>query len=68
MNESVKKLTRSRSNRMFLGVCGGIGEYLNTDPTIVRLVAVCIAFFTVGTFILAYIIAALVIPENNTNS
>ena len=35
-----KKLYRSRKNRMLCGVCGGIGEYLNIDPTLVRLLAV----------------------------
>ena len=52
---------------MMLGVCGGIGDYINADPTIVRLIAVAIGFCTAGTFIIAYLIAALIIPENTAN-
>ncbi|MBE3592760.1 MAG: PspC domain-containing protein [Thermoanaerobacter sp.] len=57
-----KRLYRSKENRMFGGVCGGIAEYFNIDPTIVRLVW---AFAAVawGSGILAYIIAWIVIPE-----
>lgn len=56
-----KKLYRSRSNRMFGGVCGGIAEYFNIDPTIVRILFVVFGF--TGTGLLAYIIAMLIIPE-----
>lgn len=56
-----KKLYRSRSNRMICGVCGGIGAYFNIDPTIIRLVWAILACAGVG--IVAYIIAAIVIPE-----
>lgn len=62
MNE-FKKLTKSRNNRMICGVCGGIGEYLNIDPTIVRLLVVLLGCTTTG--IVAYIVAALVIPESD---
>ena len=57
-----KKLYRSRKNRMLCGVCGGIGEYLNIDPTLVRLLAVLLGCS--GTGILVYIIAALIIPDS----
>lgn len=56
-----KKLCKSRENRMISGVCGGIGEYLNIDPTIIRLAFVLLAF--PGTSILGYFIAAIIIPE-----
>ncbi|WP_099470142.1 PspC domain-containing protein [Konateibacter massiliensis] len=56
-----KKLYRSRTNRFICGVCGGIGEYLNIDPTIIRLLLVLLAF--TGTGILAYFIAAIIIPD-----
>lgn len=56
-----KKLYRSKTNRMICGVCGGIGEYLNIDPTIIRLLTILLAF--TGGGILAYIIAAIVIPD-----
>ena len=59
-----KKLYRSRDNRMIAGVCGGIGEYFNVDPTLIRLawalISVPLAFFG---GIVAYIIAAVIIPE-----
>lgn len=57
-----KKLYRSTSNRMIAGVCGGIGEYINLDPTIVRLLWVLFGFMG-GAGILAYIIAAIIIPS-----
>ncbi|MEN6410977.1 MAG: PspC domain-containing protein [Anaerolineaceae bacterium] len=57
-----KKLTRSVSNRMIAGVCGGLGEYLNIDPTIVRLLFALIFVFA-GTGLLLYIILWIVIPE-----
>ncbi len=57
-----KKLYKSPTNRMIFGVCGGIGEYFNIDPTIVRLVAVIFGCMG-GAGLLAYIIAAIVIPE-----
>lgn len=59
---ATKKLYKSRNNRVISGVCGGIGEYFNIDPTIIRLLWV-ILIFCFGTGILAYIIAALIIPE-----
>lgn len=59
-----KKLHRSGTNRMISGVCGGIGEYLNVDPTVVRLVAVAILIMTgLVPGALIYLIAALIIPE-----
>lgn len=56
-----KRLYRSRRNRMLAGVCGGIAEYANIDPTIVRLIAVVLG--CMGGGLLAYIIAAIVIPN-----
>jgi|LDZT01.1.fsa_nt_gi phage shock protein C len=59
----VKKLYRSRKNSMIAGVCGGIAEYFDIDPTLVRLLAILIVFLG-GVGILAYIIAWIIIPEN----
>ena len=58
----VKKLYRSKKNRVIAGVCGGIAEYFNIDPTLVRLLWI---FFVIiwGSGILAYIIAWIIIPE-----
>jgi len=58
-----KKLYRSRKNSMIGGVCGGLGEYLNVDPTIMRLVAILLVFAN-GIGLLAYIIAWIIIPRN----
>jgi len=58
----MKKLYRSRQNRMIGGVCGGIAEYFNIDPVIVRIVAVAF-FFMGGSALLAYIIGLIVIPN-----
>jgi phage shock protein C len=56
-----KKLYRSRHDRMICGVCGGIGEYFNIDATLVRLLLVLLGF--TGSGILAYFIAAIIIPD-----
>lgn len=58
---SDKKLYRSKTRRMLCGVCGGIGEYFNIDPTLIRLLFVL--FGCTGGGILAYIIAAIIIPD-----
>ena len=57
-----KKLYRSKKDRVFAGVCGGIGEYLGVDPTVIRLLAVILGF--TGSGVLAYNVAAILIPEN----
>lgn len=58
-----KRLYRSRKNSMIAGVCGGLGEYLNVDPTILRLVAVLLIFAD-GIGLIAYIIAWIIVPRN----
>ncbi|MBU0980548.1 MAG: PspC domain-containing protein [Nanoarchaeota archaeon] len=57
-----KKLYRSRK-RMIAGVCGGLGEYFNTDPTLVRLLWVLGTLITGGAGVLGYILAWIIIPE-----
>lgn len=60
----MKKLMRSRSQRMFAGVLGGIGEYMKIDPTLVRLLFIGLTVFTVFfPGLLFYIIAMFVIPS-----
>ncbi len=58
-----KRLYRSREDRMLAGVCGGLGEYFDIDPTWIRIGWVLL-FFVEGIGLLAYIICAIVIPEN----
>ncbi|KMZ52486.1 MULTISPECIES: PspC domain-containing protein [Lachnospiraceae] len=60
-----KRLYRSRQSRMICGVCGGIAEYFNVDPTLIRLGLVLLA--CTGTGILAYFIAAIIIPDQPQN-
>ena len=56
-----KRLYKSNENKMVCGVCGGIAEYFDIDPTLVRLGWVLLCALG-GSGILAYIIAAIVIP------
>lgn len=57
-----RKLYRSRTNQKVAGVCAGIGNYLDIDPTLVRLIWVATVLFA-GGGILAYLIAWIVLPE-----
>lgn len=59
-----KRLCRSKKDRMICGVCGGIANYFNIDPTLVRLAFVLIAMGA-GSGIFAYIIAAIIIPDED---
>ena len=63
-----KRLYRSRENKMLAGACGGVAEYFQVDPTIVRIIfaAVTLAFIPGG--IIAYVIAAIVMPERKFDS
>lgn len=56
-----KVLKKSKANRMICGVCGGIGEYFNIDPTLIRLLVVILGFTSTG--LIFYIIAAIIMPE-----
>ena len=59
---SGKRLYRSRDDRMIAGVCGGLAEYFNIDPTIVRLVLLFLTLWG-GGGVLVYVLAWIVIPE-----
>ncbi|MDD4358319.1 MAG: PspC domain-containing protein [Candidatus Pacebacteria bacterium] len=65
----MKKLYKSKNNKIFSGVIGGIGEYFNVDPTILRLIWILILFGT-GFFpgLAIYIIAAMIVPEHSKNN
>jgi len=58
-----RKLYRSRSNRMIVGVCGGLAEFFGIDPTIVRLVFALGTLFGFGSFILIYIVMFILVKE-----
>lgn len=59
----MKKLYRSESNRVIAGVCGGIAEYFEIDPTLVRLGFVIFSLAS-GSGVLLYLIAAVVMPKS----
>jgi len=58
----VKRLYRSKKEKILGGVCGGIAEYFNKDPTLIRLLWILFTFLG-GAGILAYIIAWIIIPK-----
>ena len=60
--EELKRLTRSRTNRMVAGVCGGLGEYFSLDPILFRILFIAL-IFAGGSGILIYIVLIFVIPE-----
>ena len=57
-----RKLFRSTENRILGGVCAGLGEYFDIDPTIVRLVSLAL-FFAAGSGLLCYVIGWIIIPK-----
>ena len=63
--QAPKRLERSKSNRVLGGVCAGVANYLNMDPTLVRVLTVVISLFT-GVPIVLYIIALFVVPEEGS--
>ena len=63
MNMKKKKLYRSKENRVIAGVFGGLGDYFDTDPVLLRLAWLVIVVFTgFAPGIIAYIVAALIVP------
>jgi len=60
--EKSKRLYKSRNEKKLAGVCGGIAEYFDTDPTLIRLLWVIFSLAG-GCGILAYIIAAIIMPN-----
>ena len=61
-----KRLYKSDTNRVFAGVFGGLGEYFDVDPVILRVVWVVLVIFTAFIpGVLAYILAAIIIPRRS---
>jgi len=60
---AVRKLFRSRSDRVLGGVCGGIGRHYDMDPVLLRILVVVATVFTGGVFLLAYVLAWIFIPD-----
>ena len=64
MTGEVKRLYRSREDRMVAGVCGGLAEYTNLDPTVVRLLFVAVAILGAAPgLVLAYLAMMIIVPE-----
>jgi len=60
----MKKLYRSRKNKVLLGVCGGIGDYFRLDPFFIRLMVIFLAIVTVGLpAIIIYFVCVIIIPK-----
>ena len=63
----IKKLYRSKSNKVLAGIIGGLGEYLDIDPAILRVIWILIIVFTAFVpGVVAYFLMLLVVPKNTT--
>jgi len=60
---TVRRVRRSRADRVIGGVCGGLGRYLNVDPVLLRVAAVALAL-SGGAGLVAYVVAWIAIPED----
>jgi len=60
----MKRLYRSTSDKLVAGVFGGLGEYFNVDPTILRLIFIVLLIPSFMTFSLIYLLAALIMPKD----
>ena len=58
-----KRLVRRRDDRMIAGVCSGVADYLGVDVTLVRVLTVLGAIFGLGTVVVAYVVAWILLPE-----
>jgi phage shock protein C len=63
-----RKLYRSDTDTIIAGVCGGLGEYLNVDPTLIRLLFVLAVLAGFGSSVLLYIIMMVIVPLRGTNA
>jgi phage shock protein C len=60
--ETTHKLYRSKNNRKLAGVCGGLGEYLGADPTVIRVLFIVLAVFG-GAGLIVYLAMWLIVPQ-----
>jgi phage shock protein C len=60
-----KRLTRSRNDKWLAGVCGGLAEYCGVDVKIIRVVTVALVLFGLGTTLLVYLAAWLLMPQED---
>jgi phage shock protein C len=62
----MQRLYRSKKERILGGVCAGLGEHLDVDPTVIRLIWAVVTLISFGTGIIVYILAWIIIPEDDT--
>jgi phage shock protein PspC (stress-responsive transcriptional regulator) len=62
----MQRLYRSKKERILGGVCAGLGEHLDVDPTVIRLIWAVVTLISFGTGIIVYIVAWIIIPEDDT--
>jgi phage shock protein PspC (stress-responsive transcriptional regulator) len=62
----MQRLYRSKKERILGGVCAGLGEHLDVDPTVIRLIWAVVTLLSFGTGIIVYILAWIIIPEDDT--
>jgi phage shock protein C len=63
----MKRLYRSKKERKISGICGGLAEYFNIDPVIVRLIVILLCLITgILPILIAYIVAHFIIPEGSS--
>ncbi|GAB6394960.1 MAG: PspC family transcriptional regulator [Bacteroidales bacterium] len=63
--EQKRRLARSDDSKMIAGVCGGIANYLDWDPTLVRVAYVLISVFTLFSGVIAYLVLWIVMPKES---
>ncbi|MFD1067675.1 PspC domain-containing protein [Oceanobacillus locisalsi] len=61
----MKKLKRSETNKILAGVLGGLGEYLNVDPTLLRIIFLILLIPSFSTLAIVYLIAAFIMPRGD---
>jgi len=64
----MKRLYRSKKEQMLGGICGGLAEYIDVDPSIIRLVWVVFIVLSWGLFLLVYLVAWIIIPASPEES
>lgn len=60
---NMKSLYRSKTDKQLTGLCGGIGNWLGVDSTVVRLIAVVSTLISFGTVVAIYVIASIIVPK-----
>ncbi len=63
MAEKIRKLYRSRHDKMIAGICGGLGEMFSVDSTLIRLGVAALAIFSLGIAVIVYLLGWIIVPE-----